>query len=63
MGTLTIIGVAAISALPLFITVRTIYLNFRKIKKSEKITFIKGDHKITVSGNYNRTDSKKLMQL
>jgi hypothetical protein len=62
MAMLTLIS-SIIAVIALFITVRTIILSYNKVKKSDKITFIKGEHKITVSGRANKEDSKRLMHL
>ena len=53
----------SVAIIALVISLRVIILKIMKIYNSETITFIKGDHKITVSKYYNRSDSKKLLQL
>lgn len=53
----------AVALISLIACIRVVVLYFWQIKHSDTITFIKGDRSVTVSKNYTREDSEKLMQL
>jgi len=53
----------AVAFISLIVCLRVIVLYFWQIKNSDTITFVKGNRRVTVSKNYTREDSEKLMQL
>lgn len=53
----------SIAVVLLLVAIRVMVLYLIKVSKSDTITFIKGNNKITVSKHYNRGDSKKLLHL
>lgn len=51
-----------VAFISLIACIRVIILYFWQIKNSDAITFVKGNRRVTVSKNYTRKYSEKLIQ-